>query len=99
MSIQTDVLTIAGAHKKFGEVVALDGAALQRQAAYWQATLADHKEGYFISGAPLVVRDLVVIGVSMIPRGRGFIAAYEASTGKQGALALLHHPGAGRTRS
>src|SRR5215468_5900507 len=37
----------------------------------WDATLADYKAGYFITGAPLVVRDLVVIGVSMQPLGRG----------------------------
>ena len=55
-----------------------DGGTLQ-----WDATLADYKAGYFITGAPLVVRDLVVIGVSMQPLGRGFIAAYEASTGKE----------------
>ncbi len=55
-----------------------DGGTLQ-----WDATLADYKAGYFITGAPLVVRDLVVIGVSVQPLGRGFIAAYEASTGKE----------------
>ena len=52
-------------------------------ALQWQAKLAEHKEGYFFTSAPLVVRDLVVIGITVQPLGRGFIAAYDASTGKE----------------
>lgn len=54
----------------------------------WQSTVADAKKGYYISGAPLVYRDLVVTGVGTmtgigINGGRGFIAAYDVNTGKQ----------------
>jgi alcohol dehydrogenase (cytochrome c) len=46
----------------------------------WQAKLAERKEGYFLTSA---VRDLVVIGITVQPLGRGFIAAYDGSTGKE----------------
>ena len=57
-------------------------------ALLWQSTLAEAKEGYYITGAPLVYRDLVVTGVGTmtgigINGGRGFIAAYDVNTGKE----------------
>ena len=49
----------------------------------WEVTVGEYP-GTYISGAPLVYRDLVVTGVGSPPGfGRGFIAAYDANTGKQ----------------
>src|SRR6185436_12307577 len=48
----------------------------------WKAEVATDLERYFITGAPLAYRDLVVTGVSNRRGGRGFIAAYDAKTGK-----------------
>lgn len=49
----------------------------------WQATVADDYDTYYISGAPLAFRDLVVTGVSTRQVGRGFIAAFDAETGEE----------------
>ena len=50
----------------------------------WQArTVANYKEGYYITGAPLAYRDLVVTGISTGSGGRGFLAAYDADTGAE----------------
>jgi alcohol dehydrogenase (cytochrome c) len=51
-------------------------------AVVWDATVGDSK-GYYISGAPLAYRDLVVTGVGTKGGGRGFIAAYDAESGKE----------------
>jgi alcohol dehydrogenase (cytochrome c) len=48
----------------------------------WE-TAVDDRQRFHISGAPLAVRDMVVVGVGMFGGGRGFIAAYDAATGKQ----------------
>ena len=50
----------------------------------WNVAVADYSAGYSITHAPLIVRNSVVVGVSGGEFGiRGFIAAYDASTGKQ----------------
>jgi alcohol dehydrogenase (cytochrome c) len=50
----------------------------------WNITVADYKAGYSITLAPLVVKDKVIIGVGGGEYGiRGFIAAYDAATGKE----------------
>jgi alcohol dehydrogenase (cytochrome c) len=50
----------------------------------WQALVANSSDGYTITAAPLVVGHSVVIGVSGGDYGiRGFLAAYDAATGKQ----------------
>src|SRR2546422_807071 len=52
----------------------------------WEVPVADDPKRYAISAAPLAYRDLVVTGVAtpdVIRGGRGFIAAYEATRGKQ----------------
>src|SRR5437773_9191964 len=48
----------------------------------WDVGAADHSKGYSITLAPLVIKDLVLIGVSGGEYGiRGFIDAYDAATG------------------
>ena len=50
----------------------------------WDVDVADHAEGYSITGAPLVVDDMVVTGIAGGEFGvRGFIDAYDAATGKR----------------
>ena len=50
----------------------------------WNTKVADAKENYSITHAPLVVKDKVIIGTAGGDLGvRGFIAAYEAATGKE----------------
>jgi alcohol dehydrogenase (cytochrome c) len=50
----------------------------------WTAKVEDYKNGYYMSLAPLVVDGRVMVGVSGGELGvRGFIAAYDAETGKQ----------------
>jgi alcohol dehydrogenase (cytochrome c) len=50
----------------------------------WNVTLADVKLAYSITLAPLVVKDKVIVGVGGGEFGiRGFIAAFDARTGKE----------------
>jgi alcohol dehydrogenase (cytochrome c) len=50
----------------------------------WSTQVADHDAGYTMTLAPLVVKDKVVVGVAGGEYGiRGFLAAYDARTGKQ----------------
>jgi alcohol dehydrogenase (cytochrome c) len=50
----------------------------------WETKMADYREHYGATGAPLVVDDLVISGVSGGDEGvRGFLAAFEATTGKE----------------
>jgi len=50
----------------------------------WKAAVASTKDGYSITHAPLVVKDKVIVGVGGGEYGiRGFIAAYDAATGKE----------------
>ena len=50
----------------------------------WNIAVADTKLAYSITMAPLVVKDKVIIGVGGGEFGiRGFIAAYDAKTGKE----------------
>ncbi|MGB2712748.1 MAG: PQQ-binding-like beta-propeller repeat protein [Vicinamibacterales bacterium] len=50
----------------------------------WETTLADYRQHYGATGAPLVVDNLVVSGVSGGDEGvRGFLAAFDAITGKE----------------
>ena len=49
----------------------------------WTANVADNQHGYYMSLAPLVAEGRVMIGTSGGELGvRGFVAAYEAETGK-----------------
>ena len=50
----------------------------------WDAEMADYRQNYGATGAPLVVNDLVISGVSGGDEGiRGFVDAYRASTGER----------------
>jgi len=52
----------------------------------WEVAVAGDLKQYAISAAPLAYRDLVVTGVATpeaVPGGQGFIAAYDANTGKE----------------
>jgi len=50
----------------------------------WDVIAADYQKGYSFTVAPLAVKNLIVIGVSGGEYGiRGFIDAYDASTGKR----------------
>jgi len=50
----------------------------------WKSDVADSKAGYSITMAPLAVKDEIIVGVGGGEYGiRGFIAAFDAKTGKQ----------------
>jgi len=50
----------------------------------WNTTVADSKLAYSVTMAPLVIKDLVIVGVGGGEYGiRGFIAAYDVRTGKE----------------
>jgi alcohol dehydrogenase (cytochrome c) len=50
----------------------------------WDVEMADYKQHYGATSAPLVVNDLVISGTSGGDEGiRGFVAAYSAATGKE----------------
>jgi lanthanide-dependent methanol dehydrogenase len=63
-----------------GELAALN-AETGRE--IWRVRNADPKAGATLSGAPLVVRDLVIVGIAGAEYGvRGHLTAYDALTGK-----------------
>jgi alcohol dehydrogenase (cytochrome c) len=48
----------------------------------WEARVADWEQGYSVTGAPLVVKDMVLSGVAGGEFGiRGFVRAFDARTG------------------
>jgi alcohol dehydrogenase (cytochrome c) len=50
----------------------------------WKTDVADYKQQYAMTGAPLVVKDKVITGVAGGEHGiRGFISAYDVNTGKE----------------
>jgi alcohol dehydrogenase (cytochrome c) len=62
-------------------LVALDA---KTGAVLWDVTVADYKTGHSITVAPLVVKNMVVCGISGGEYGiRGFLDAYDAATGKR----------------
>jgi alcohol dehydrogenase (cytochrome c) len=53
-------------------------------ALLWETEMADWRQNYNGTGAPLVVDDLVIAGISGGDEGiRGFVAAYDRNTGKE----------------
>jgi alcohol dehydrogenase (cytochrome c) len=64
-----------------GTLVALDAKS---GSTLWATTLADYKQGYSATGAPLVVKNMVLTGIAGAEFGtRGFIDAYDVETGKR----------------
>jgi alcohol dehydrogenase (cytochrome c) len=59
---------------------ALDAAT---GAELWQTAVSDDPVVYYISGAPLAYRDLVVTGISTRQVGQGVLAAFDANTGEE----------------
>lgn len=64
-----------------GRLIALDAKSGRK---IWQTdTVPEHSRSYSITGAPLVVKDKVIIGNGGAEYGvRGYVSAYEAETGK-----------------
>ena len=59
--------------------------ALNREtgAVAWETEVIDWRQGYSITGAPLVVKDMVLTGVAGGEFGiRGFVKAFDANTGE-----------------
>ena len=53
-------------------------------AVLWDIEVADRKSGYSITGAPLIVKDMVITGIAGGEYGiRGFLDAYDVKTGKR----------------
>jgi alcohol dehydrogenase (cytochrome c) len=63
------------------ELVALDAKTGK---PVWTTKVEENKNGYYMTAAPLVVDGKVLVGVSGGELGiRGFVAAYDAETGKE----------------
>ena len=62
-------------------LIALD---MQSGIVRWDVEVADFKLGHSITGAPLAIKDKIVIGIAGGEYGvRGFVDAYDAKTGKR----------------
>jgi alcohol dehydrogenase (cytochrome c) len=78
-------LAVQGSTLFFGS---LDGYLVAINASdgkvVWQISVASPADGYTITGAPLVINHSVVVGLAGGEFGaRGFVAAYDVSTGQQ----------------
>jgi alcohol dehydrogenase (cytochrome c) len=62
-------------------LVALDASTGRKR---WDVSVADHMQGYSLTLAPLALKDKIIVGAAGGELGiRGFIAAYDAKTGRQ----------------
>lgn len=62
-------------------LVALDAATGQKA---WEVQVADEKQGYTMTTAPLALKDKIVVGVAGGELGiRGFVAAFSSEDGKR----------------
>lgn len=62
----------------------LAGLDAQTGRQRWSTEVANYRAGYRLIGAPLPVRDAVIVGVGGADRGvRGFLDAYSAGTGQR----------------
>jgi alcohol dehydrogenase (cytochrome c) len=78
LAILGDTLFMATIDAKLIAIDAITGQPL------WQKTIADPSAGYAMTLAPLVIKDLVLIGVAGGEYGiRGFISAHDAATGDE----------------
>jgi len=79
-------LAVHGSTLFFGR---LDGYLIAMNAndgkVIWESLVASPAEGYSITGAPLIVNRSVIVGISGADqfRIRGFLAAYDVSTGRR----------------
>ncbi|HZR67154.1 MAG TPA: PQQ-dependent dehydrogenase, methanol/ethanol family [Terriglobales bacterium] len=93
--ISSGLLDDAAAHKSRGVAVWHDRVYSETDDAHllcldarsgglrWDVQYADKRDHYGATSAPLVVKDLVIVGTSGGDSGvRGFIAAFDAETGK-----------------
>ena len=74
------------------KLLALDAKTGRKK---WETQVFDHKQGYSLTHAPLVLKDKVIVGVAGGELGiRGFIAAFDAKTGKeQWRFKVIPEPG------
>src|SRR2546422_8506634 len=64
-----------------GDLVALDAKTGKE---LWRAPNADYKTGSTMTNAPIVIKDVVIAGVSGGEFGvRGYVTAFDVNTGKQ----------------
>jgi alcohol dehydrogenase (cytochrome c) len=90
------LLDDAAAHKNRGVAVWRDSVFIETDDAHllsldirsgglrWNVQYADKAKHYGATSAPLVVKDMVVVGTSGGDSGvRGFVAAFDAATGKR----------------
>jgi alcohol dehydrogenase (cytochrome c) len=78
VAILGDTLFLATLDARLIAIDAVTGRAI------WNVAVADPKAGYSMTMAPLAVKDKVLVGVGGGEYGiRGFIAAYDARTGKE----------------
>ncbi len=62
-------------------LIAIDAATGRRR---WDVEVADYRQGYSATAAPLIVKDKVLMGPAGGELGiRGFVAAYDAQTGRE----------------
>ena len=78
LAILGDTLYMAGVDAHLIAIDAKTGTPL------WNTTVASTASGYTMTDAPLVIKNKVIVGVAGGEYGiRGFIAAYDARTGKE----------------
>ena len=64
-----------------GRLIALDASTGRKR---WDVQVADYQKGYSLTLAPLVIKDKILVGPAGGEMGiRGFIAAYDAKTGRE----------------
>ena len=64
-----------------GRLIALDASTGRKR---WDVQLVEYQKGYSLTLAPLVIKDKILVGPAGGEMGiRGFIAAYDAKTGRQ----------------
>ena len=63
-----------------GELVALDAGSGKQ---LWQTTVGNYKDGFSLTSPPLIVKDMVITGLSGGEYGvRGSLQAYDQETGE-----------------
>src|SRR5437764_3226716 len=93
--VSSGLLDDAAAHKNRGVALWRDSVYMETDDAHllcldarsgnlrWDVEYAEKAKHYGATSAPLVIKDLVIVGTSGGDSGvRGFIAAYDATTGK-----------------